>query len=642
MPETHYDHLLDLLDLERREEIERFQAESAARPLAEREARGEAIARLRCVDEEIGLCDRFLVTLEKEEGLEIPFGAARPGEVVSIAPLRATEAIAPHRGIVARREARRITLAFDREPPEWLTDGRALLLERVADDATWRRLRAATERARDARGDRLAELRRIFDGERPLERALASGARCNASTAALLDHLDPSQKEAALFALETPDFALIHGPPGTGKTTAVIALIRAAIERGERVLACAPSNAAVDLLAERLVAAGVLAVRIGHSARISEAVLAASLDERVRAHADAALARSLFRDAREIRRRLARKSRTAFAREKRRALRAELFALEEDARRNAATAIEKVLDGAAVVCATLTGAEGPPLGERRFDLAVIDEAAQALEPACWIAVARARRLVLAGDHFQLPPTVISPEAAREGLSKTLFERLHARFGAERARLLSVHYRMHEAIADFPNRRFYEGALRAAPSNARHLLCDLPGVSPRDPWTSEPVLFFDTSGAGFQEERLAGSASVRNEGESELAARIVRELIAAGLPPAAIGVISPYSAQVAAIRERLCAEVAQGLEVDSADGFQGREREAIVLSLTRNNESGDLGFLADYRRANVALTRARRALFVVGDGATLARDSFYCDLFEWAGKRGALRSAWEIL
>jgi superfamily I DNA and/or RNA helicase len=641
--DPHYERLLALLDLERREEEARLSEDRASLPAAEREARGELLGRLECVEEEGGLAGRTLLTFERPGKALLPPAAARVGECVALVPPAGEEVGggARYSGVVARRSAARVTVAFEEEAPEWLLDaGARLALERLPDATSFKRLRGAIERVRAARGGtdaRLFELREVFDGRRAPERLLPEVA----------DDLDPvlddSQREAVRRALRAPDVALIHGPPGTGKTTAVVALVRAAVARGERVLACAASNAAVDVLCERLLERGIEAVRIGHPARISERLLHASLDERVRGHDDAAVVRRLLREADVIRKKIRKIGGSREKREARRALRDELFALVTDARRTAALSIEKVLESAPVVCGTLTGAEGPPLLGRRFDLAVIDEAAQALEPACWIAIARARRVVLAGDHFQLGPTVVSPEAARRGLARTLFERLAERFGeGERSTMLTVQYRMHERIAAFSSAHFYGGRLRAAAGNAAHRLAEIAGVRDADPWTRESFLLFDTSGAGFEESRGGGTSSVANEGEARLAAGIVRALLEAGVAPGQIGAIAPYSAQVAAIRELLAEEVARGVEVDTADGFQGREKEAIVLSLTRCNEAGEIGFLADYRRANVAITRARRALFVLADGATLGRDRFYRGLFEWAEAAGGLRSAWEIL
>ena len=308
-----------------------------------------------------------------------------------------------------------------------------------------------------------------------------------------------------------------------------------------------------------------------------------------------------------------------------------------EARKLEALAVERVLDEARVVCATLTGLDSQLLGQRRFDLAVIDEACQSTEPASWVPLLRSNKLVLAGDHCQLPPTIISPEAAERGLSVSLMERLVARFGADVSRLLTVQYRMHAAIMGFSNAEFYDGQLVAHASVAGHRLCDLPGVT-AEPLTEMPVQFIDTAGASYDEELEEDTGSRRNAQEAALAVKKVRALLAAGVQSAQIGVITPYRAQVRLLRERL-ADV-PGLEIDSVDGFQGREKEAIVVSFVRSNNEGEIGFLADTRRTNVALTRARRKLLVIGDSATLANDEFYQRMLTYFEEIGVTSSVWE--
>jgi predicted DNA helicase len=247
-------------------------------------------------------------------------------------------------------------------------------------------------------------------------------------------------------------------------------------------------------------------------------------------------------------------------------------------------------------------------------------------------------VVLAGDHFQLPPTVLSIPAKKEGFDVSLQERIVATHGDAISRRLEVQYRMHESIMEFSSREFYEGSLRADDSVRRHRLADLPGVA-ETPLTAAPVHFFDTAGAGWDEELEPDGESRRNRGEAEFTAARVEELLAAGLPPRAIGVITPYAAQVRLLRDMLLVE---GLEIDSVDGFQGREKEAIVISLVRSNVQGEIGFLADERRMNVALTRARRGLYVIGDSATIGAHEFYLRLLEYFDTIGAHRSVWEFL
>jgi ATP-dependent RNA/DNA helicase IGHMBP2 len=287
-----------------------------------------------------------------------------------------------------------------------------------------------------------------------------------------------------------------------------------------------------------------------------------------------------------------------------------------------------VLERAQVVLATLTSLDAPPLAGRRFPLAVVDEATQAVEPALYLALLRADRAVLAGDHLQLPPTILSAAAQAGGLGVSLFERLIALHGDAAKVTLAEQHRMNARIMAFPSEALYGGALRAHPAVADRAI------------DAAPLEVVDTSGRGFEEETPPGSDSRQNEGEATLAAAEVARVLALGIPPGEIAVISPYDAQVQRLRQLLAAEVEGGLEVDTVDGFQGREKEAVIVSLVRANETGEVGFLADVRRMNVALTRARSKLVVVGDGATVSRHPFYDRFLRHAEASGAWRSAWD--
>jgi predicted DNA helicase len=249
---------------------------------------------------------------------------------------------------------------------------------------------------------------------------------------------------------------------------------------------------------------------------------------------------------------------------------------------------------------------------------------------------RCRRLVLAGDHCQLPPTVVSAEAAAEGFGISLLERLVGQYGADVTRRLRVQYRMHESIMRFSSAEFYEGDLQADSSVGGHRLCELPGVQ-SDALTEAPVEFIDTAGAGYDEQLEPEGESRFNPEEAAVVGRRVRALLERGIPATEVAVITPYAAQVRRLREALAIA---GLEIDSVDGFQGREKEAVVVSLVRSNRENDIGFLADVRRMNVALTRARRKLIVVGDSATLGAHPFYQRLFSYFEVIGAYRSVWE--
>jgi predicted DNA helicase len=408
------------------------------------------------------------------------------------------------------------------------------------------------------------------------------------------------------------------------------------VRRGQKVLACAPSNLAVDNLLERLLAAGERAVRLGHPARVLSALREHTLDLMVEDHDDTRQARKLAKKAFSLFRQAGKWTRGKPEPGLRQQLRQEGRALLDDSRRLEAQTVDRILNGATVLCATLTGLDSAILGQRQFDLAVIDEAAQCTEPVCWLPLLRSQSLVLAGDHCQLPPTILSQEAAEDGFGVSLMERLVGRYGPLVTRRLNVQYRMNEAIMNFSSQQFYDGGLEAHASVRGHLLCELPGVT-MNRLTQTPVQFIDTAGAGYDEEQESAGTSRFNHQEAALVARHVQALLEAGVSAESIAVIAPYAAQVRLLRERL---PIPGLEIDSVDGFQGREKEAVVLSLVRSNAHGDVGFLADVRRMNVALTRARRKLLVIGDSATLSCHPFYKSMTAYFESIGSYYSVWE--
>jgi superfamily I DNA and/or RNA helicase len=595
---------------------------------AEAEATGNCLAGLVVREEFSGLGGRCVVTLGKRnDSVPLPWTRLGVGSPVLLSEMGARPGDGT-RGVVSERGERWLRVAFN----DALDDegGTTYRLDLSTDEVATQRQRSALHRAQAAKRDRLAELRAVLLGERPPEFGPPPDA------APLDASLNESQREAVRFALSARDVAILHGPPGTGKTTTVVEVIRQAVRRGEKVLACAPSNLGVDNLLERLVAAGERAVRLGHPARVLPELRAHTLDLLVDDHDDARLARKMAKEAFALFRKAGKWTRAKPEPGARRDMRQEARDLLADARKLEAQAVERILSGASVLCATTTGLDGELLGERTFDLLVIDEACQSTEPGCWVPLPRGRRLVLAGDHCQLPPTVLAREAAAEGFGVSLMERLVGLYGAGVTRLLTVQYRMHRDIMDFSSREFYSGQLEADASVAGHRLADLPGVR-ADELTAGPVQFIDTAGAGYEEQREPDGESRLNPQEADVVCRKVRALLEAGVSSADVAVIAPYAAQVRLLRERLAVP---GLEIDSVDGFQGREKEAVVISLVRSNTEGEIGFLADTRRMNVALTRARRKLLVVGDSATLAVEPFYTRLFEYFERVGAYHTVWE--
>ena len=626
----HFGLLSRLLDLEAEAEQDearrRAQAEEGS-PVGD----GTTLTRLALRDSEFGLGGRLLLTFGRKAGNEpLPPTRLGPGSPVVLSQTNVNRRVPSYRGVVHDRGDATLGIAID--PPDGdLPDDGVWRLDLTPDEVSRLRQQDALRRAADAGGDRLATLREVLLGDRKpaVGPAPELGPPCSG--------LNGPQREAVALALGAKDVAIIHGPPGTGKTTTVVALIGETVARGGVVLVCAPSNHAVDNVLEKLLAAGESPVRLGHPARVSPELRDRTIDALADAHPDARLARKARRDAFAVFRQADKWTRDKPHPGEKAALRREGRALLDEARRLETLAVDKILDDAKVVCATLTGLDSRVLGQRRFDVAVIDEAGQSTEPSNWVPLLRSDKLVLAGDHCQLPPTILSREAARQGLAVSLMERLVGHCGEEASRLLTVQHRMHAAIMGFSNDEFYDGALIAHESVAGHRLCDLPGVT-ACPLTESPITFLDTAGASYDEALEEDTGSRKNPQEAALTAKKVRALVAAGVTPSRIGVIAPYRAQVRLLRDRL-ADL-PGLEVDSVDGFQGREKEAIVVSMVRSNPEGEVGFLADTRRTNVALTRARRTLLVIGDSATLANESFYERMLTHLESIGAVSSVWE--
>jgi superfamily I DNA and/or RNA helicase len=623
----HLTRLVRLIEIERKAEAERAVELSRRLSASEAERAGHALVDLVVLDEEAGLGGRYLVRLAKRNRAALPWTRLGVGSpVVLTATVDATIAA---RGVVYERRDESISIAVAQLPDD-AEDVELWRLDLSSDEISSQRSRAALERAMRARGDRLAQLRDVLLGERTAEFEEIAAAE------SLDQGLNAEQRATVDFALAAQDVALIHGPPGTGKTTTVVELVRRAVARGQKVLACGPSNMAVDNLFERLLRHGTKAVRLGHPARVMPELREHTLDLLVERHADVRVSRKLVKDALALFRRAARTTRAKPEPGARRDMRAEAKALLADARRLEAQAVEHILDSADVLCATTTGLDDNLLAGRRFDLVVIDEACQSTEPGCWIAINRAERLVLAGDHQQLPPTVLSNEAEKQGFAISLFERLAGMQGSKLLRRLDTQYRMHTAIMEFSSLEFYEAELVADALVASHLLTDLPGVEPT-PLTTTPLEFIDTAGAGFEEELEPDGQSRRNRREVELVVLKVESLLAAGVTPSQIGVITPYAAQTRLLREKL---PLKELEIDTVDGFQGREKEVILISLVRSNETGEIGFLSDLRRTNVAMTRARRKLLMIGDSATLSSDPFYARLIAHFESQGGYHTVWE--
>ncbi|MEX0824719.1 MAG: AAA domain-containing protein, partial [Pirellulaceae bacterium] len=620
--EQYFQKLAHWLGLESRAEALRLAERRQARSHADVERRGETLLDLVIEDDRVGLGGRVLLTLVKKENPQVlPWNRFRVGTPVVLSSTSKAQLDACQ-GVVSGRDGRSIEVAFDRWP-----DGNLFRLDISPDEVTRRRQLSAMQSARMGHG-RLGTLRQIVLGERQPQFGQLPDVRFFAK-------LNESQQRAVCFAMSARDLALVHGPPGTGKTTTVVEIIRQAIAGGDKVLATAPSNTAVDNLLERLVAAKQNVVRIGHPARVLETLQTHTLDVLVEQDPAMRVVAEMYREAEKLFQKADRFSRSRPAQGVKQAWREEAKQLQRDARMYEQRIVDAILSSADVVCATTT-TDPAIIRDMHFHLVVIDEACQTTEAGCWMPLLHGERVVFAGDHCQLPPTVLSAEAAREGFAVSMMERLVHEYGADITRRLTVQYRMHEEIMQFSSEQFYDSELVADESVRHHRLVDLPHVGANE--VTEPtVTFIDTAGAGWQEELEPEGRSKRNPAEGRLVLKKVERLLDAGLCAKEIAVIAPYAAQVRWLRAH-CSD--RELEIDTVDGFQGREKEAVIICLVRSNEIGEIGFLADTRRMNVALTRARRSLTVIGDSATLAVHPFYREMIDYMESIGAYQSVWQ--
>ncbi len=635
-PEKHFTRLKELVELEEAEEINRFRLEFTEKTPEQRELIGKALLRLRAVEFHYNPAGHRLVTFEYADGRKLPIFSPDSGNVVSLSKEGAGDSFDLPVGTVYEKENDRITVAFDFELPEWVDESGIFHLNIAGNRSTYKKIFGTLKAVQSAKDIRLAQLRDISLGIRktrhadltlpPLEKMPFFNPRLN-----------QWQKEAVRMALESGDVALVHGPPGTGKTTVLIEIIRQEVGLGHAVFVTAPSNAACDHLLACLVAAQVPVFRLGHPARIMEHLRDHTLDFKLAKHPYAEAVDEYEKELHELYKKRDRRGERVWIPD------AEWSQIQEHAKelKNQIKELEKsilsqVFSETPVIVGTHAGSLDPAIRGKKFDLVVMDEATQGTEPSSWMPLLFAGKCVLAGDHFQLPPTILSEKAARQGLEVTLFERLHKIIPEEFKTMLRVQYRMNEKIMNFSSKEFYEGKLIADKSVKSHTLADLPDVK-KLPETQEVLVFLDTAGRGFEEKLEVGSQSRFNEDESRLVIAELEKLRSAGVPASEIAVISPYSAQVRLLNSKINNPE---IEIDSVDSFQGREKEVVILTLVRSNLEGELGFLADTRRMNVAMTRARRKLFVIGDSATLASIPFYADFIKYAESAGGYRSSWE--
>ncbi|OIO39682.1 MAG: hypothetical protein AUJ72_00200, partial [Candidatus Omnitrophica bacterium CG1_02_46_14] len=647
MLDKNYFHFLKkLVFLEEDEENEEIREEFTKLTPEERELRGKALLGLLLAEKYFSPADHRLATFSRPYQKPLPLFSLETGDVVSLFPENLNNVTFPT-GTVYEKTTTTITVAFNKTLPDWLEKDLTYQLHKSLNRVTYKRMIEALDAVYETRNTRLADFRDISLKEKsPAFEAL------NVKEILWQDKgLNASQKEAVQKALSAKDIMLVHGPPGTGKTTVLVEIICQSVMRKQAIFVTAPSNTACDNVLECLIKKGLNVIRLGHPARIAIPLREHTLDFKLALHP---LSQEISDRQSHLNRLFKRedryRERRSPGRDAERRIRNEIEELKDDIRRLRKEIFSCVMKGAEVIIGTPTGIQDKSIREKVFDVLIIDEATQATEPLTWIPMTRAKKVIMAGDHFQLPPTVRSKEAEEQGLGVTLFERFHEVLNDDFRQLLERQYRMNEKIMGFSSLEFYKNLLVADESVKSQTLSGLRGVK-ECVETIEPLIFIDTAGKGFEEKLEEGSESRYNPEEAQLVLEQLRKMLDLGVPSKEIAVISPYSAQVRFIVSQVAAclsapacpclpagrAVGRGrdseIEIDSVDGFQGREKELVIVTLVRANMEGEMGFLADTRRMNVAMTRARRKLIVIGDSATLSSIKFYADFIKYAESIG---------
>lgn len=632
--------LRQLLKVERDEDFRNYKDHFSRNNINYRKQNGVTWYPIVISNVEIGLGEYLIIEVERTTNHNEPhqFSGGKIAALFSNAQPDAT----PINGTikVINQNKLRLSLTID-DLPDWCDDGK-LGINLLFDETSYKEMDIALEKVINAKNNRLAHLRDVMYGLKLPEFE-------NENKELHVTGLNQSQNEAVKKILSAKDIAIIHGPPGTGKTTTLVQAIRQTLMTEKQVLVCSPSNTAVDLLTEKLHREGVSVLRLGNPARISDDVLSNTLDAKIAAHES-------YKDLKAYRKtadeyfRMAGKYKRNFGkaeREQRQLLYIEARKILQEAKQLEDFILYEQFDKTQVIACTPVVSSGRMMRDRQFSTVFIDEAAQALEPLCWIPISRSERVVFAGDHFQLPPTVKSKEAEQKGLKETLMEKcMHLN---DCSVMLNVQYRMHENIMNFSNKEFYGGNLIADTSVKDTVL----SYDENEFLLHTAFDFIDTAGCGFNEELNLESLSTSNPEEANLLLKHLHALLAQyeqgnkQNKKLSIGIISPYKEQVQLLTERVntddvLKEYGSRLAVKTIDGFQGQERDVIYISLVRSNDDQEIGFLSDTRRMNVALTRARKKLVVIGDSATFGNHPFYKSFLDYVEKIGAYKSAWEYL
>ncbi len=630
--------LKELLIIEREEDFQQYRDQFLRANIEQRKKNGATWYPIQILSNEIGYADYVHLEVERTNTLDTPHQFSA-GKNISLFSNKNPDEVQEVIGTIKQSGKNKLKIIMHTdELPDWAYDGK-LGINIQFDDNSYTEMQKALDEVINARSNRVAELREIIEGH-----DTPSFEKTDESI--LIPQLNVSQNRAVRHILSANDVAVVHGPPGTGKTTTIVQAIRLVLQTEKQVLVCAPTNTAVDLITEKLIEQGVNVLRVGHPARVSESLLKTTIDGQIQSHENYKDIKNLRRNAEEYFR-MAGKYKRAFGKED--AKQRTLYYTEaknciKESRLLEDYIVNSLFENAQVICCTPVATTNRALAKKTFQTLFFDEASQALEAISWIPLLKCKRVIFSGDHFQLPPVVKSVQAKREGLDKTMLDRLTKYENV--SSLLTRQYRMHQRIMEFSNAYFYNNELEADATVKDTLL----SLNEDSEILHRPIELIDTAGCGFEEYQNPETLSLSNTGEADVLFKHLELLLqqyqyVVTHPFISVGIISPYKEQIELLKEKLSgfdysAYPVSELAVKTIDGFQGEERDVIYISLVRSNPTSEIGFLSDIRRMNVALTRAKKKLVVIMDTATIGNHPFYKSFIEYCEKYNFYKSAWE--
>ncbi len=632
--------LKELLIIEREEDYFQYKEQFLKAGIERRKQNGVTWYPIQILSREIGYGDLLQIDVERTTMLDTPHQFSTGKNVTLFSSKNADEGIELI-GTIKRVNKNKMLLIMHAEDlPDWCYDGK-LGINIQFDDNSYTEMQKALDIVINARNCKTAELREIIEGVE-----MPSFEKIDESI--LISQLNLSQNRAVRHSLAANDIAVVHGPPGTGKTTTLVNTVRLVLQNEKQVLVCAPTNTAVDLVSEKLLEQGINVLRVGHPARISEELMSITVDGQIQSN-------TYYKDIKHLRKtaeeyfRMAGKYKRVFGREdaqQRAAFYSEAKNCIKEARLLEDHVVNSLFENAQAICCTPVASTHRGLTKKTFNTLFFDEASQALEPMVWIPLLKCNRVIFSGDHFQLPPVVKSLQAKKEGLDVTMLDRCIPL--ANVSVLLNRQYRMHNAIMSFSNSYFYKNELEADISVKDALL---EATSDAD-ILNTPIELIDTAGCSFDEYQNPETISLSNTGEADLLFKHLTILLenyenSKQEYKISVGIISPYKEQIEMLSEKLKEQnysnnCVSHISVKTIDGFQGEERDVIYISLVRSNPNSEIGFLSDVRRMNVALTRAKKKLVVIMDTSTVGNHPFYKAFIEYCEKNKFYKSAWDFI